>query len=85
MFMHCRQRLKGHDRIGGTQRRKSGNNDRSAAAQDTVGFSGASKKRLLLWISNLWSFGEGMLGPLFAVFAQHVGGNVLDITWAWAI
>jgi MFS family permease len=25
-----------------------------------------------------------MLGPLFAVFAQRVGGNILDITWAWA-
>ena len=26
-----------------------------------------------------------MLGPLFAVFAQRIGGNILDITWAWAI
>lgn len=25
-----------------------------------------------------WTF-----GPLFAVFAQRVGGNILDITWAW--
>jgi hypothetical protein len=43
------------------------------------------KERLLLWSSNLWSLGEGMLGPLFAVFAQGIGGNILDITWAWAI
>ena len=25
-----------------------------------------------------------MLGPLFAVFSQRVGGSILDITWAWA-
>ena len=41
--------------------------------------------RLLLWSSNIWALGEGMLGPLFAVFAQRIGGNILDITWAWAI
>ena len=30
-------------------------------------------------------FGQGLLGPLFAVFAQKIGGNVLEISWAWAI
>lgn len=44
-----------------------------------------SKIRILLYGSNLWYLGEGMLGPLFAVFAQRVGGNVLDISWAWAL
>jgi len=34
--------------------------------------------------ANIWYFGEGMLGPLFAVFAERVGGDLLDITWAWA-
>lgn len=43
------------------------------------------KERLLLWSSNLWSLGEGMLGPLFAVFAQRIGGSITDITWAWAL
>lgn len=43
------------------------------------------KQRLLLRSANLWSLGEGLLGPLFAVFAQRLGGNILDITWAWAI
>ena len=38
---------------------------------------------ILIWSSNLWNFGDGLLGPLFAVFAQKVGGNVLDIAWAW--
>lgn len=32
----------------------------------------------------MWYLGEGMLGPLFAVFANRVGGSILDITWAWA-
>ena len=42
-------------------------------------------ERILLWGSNLWLFADGMLGPLFAVFSQKVGGNVLDISWAWAV
>jgi hypothetical protein len=40
--------------------------------------------RILLLGANIWYFGEGMLGPLFAVFAERVGGDILDITWAWA-
>lgn len=43
------------------------------------------KIKLLLIGGNIWYFGEGMLGPLFAVFADKIGGNILDITWAWAI
>lgn len=45
----------------------------------------SSKTKILLWGSNIWYLGEGMLGPLFAVFTQRIGGNILDITWAWAI
>lgn len=40
--------------------------------------------KILLWGANIWYLGEGMLGPLFAVFAERVGGDILDITWAWA-
>jgi len=40
--------------------------------------------KTLLYGGNLWYLGEGMLGPLFAVFAERVGGDVLDIAWAWA-
>ncbi len=40
--------------------------------------------KILLFGANIWFFGEGMLGPLFAVFSQKVGGDILDITWAWA-
>lgn len=40
--------------------------------------------KLLLLASSLWFFSEGLLGPLFAVFGEQIGGNVLDITAAWA-
>ena len=28
------------------------------------------------------SLAEGMFGPLFALFANRLGGSILDITWA---
>ena len=40
--------------------------------------------KILLYSGNIWYFGEGMLGPLFAVFTERVGGDILDISWAWA-
>ncbi len=40
--------------------------------------------RSLLIGGNIWFLGEGMLGPLFAVFTERVGGDIFDITWAWA-
>ena len=42
-------------------------------------------EHVLLWGSNIWFLGEGLLGPLLAVFAQRIGGNILDISWAWAL
>ena len=42
------------------------------------------KERILLLGGSLWYLGEGMLGPLFAVFGEKVGGSVLEISWAWA-
>ncbi|MFW5719419.1 MAG: hypothetical protein ACOCXT_00120 [Candidatus Dojkabacteria bacterium] len=39
---------------------------------------------LLLIAGNIWYFGEGMFGPLLAVFAERIGGDLLDITWVWA-
>jgi predicted MFS family arabinose efflux permease len=41
--------------------------------------------RLLLIASSLWYFSEGLLGPLFAVFSEQIGGDILDITGAWAM
>jgi MFS family permease len=40
--------------------------------------------KVLLYGSNIWYFGEGMLGPLLAVFTETIGGDILDISWAWA-
>ena len=40
--------------------------------------------RILLIASSLWYFGEGLFGPLFAIYAEKIGGDLLDITWAWA-
>lgn len=40
--------------------------------------------RLLLSAENSWLLGEGLLGPLFAVFTQRIGGELLDIAWTWA-
>jgi MFS family permease len=47
-----------------------------------VSFNKISK--ILLLGANIWYFGEGMLGPLFAIFTEKVGGDILDITWAWS-
>jgi MFS family permease len=40
--------------------------------------------QILLIASSLWYFGEGLFGPLFAIYAEKIGGDLLDITWAWA-
>lgn len=42
-------------------------------------------EKILFWSSNIWSFSDGLLGPLFAVFTQRVGGDLLELTWAWAL
>jgi MFS family permease len=71
--------------VAGKHRRKKSGRQRPAAKLQYFVYEGDQKQRVLLWSSNLWALGEGMLGPLFAVFAQRIGGNILDITWAWAI
>jgi len=43
------------------------------------------EERILLWSNSVWMFGSGLLGPLYAVFAERVGGDILDISGAWAI
>lgn len=43
------------------------------------------EEKILLGGASFWWLGEGLFGPLFAVFAGRVGGNILDISWAWAI
>ena len=34
--------------------------------------------------SYLWFFGEGLLGPMFAIFTERIGGDIFDITGAYA-
>ena len=43
-----------------------------------------SQEKILLAGASFWWLGEGLFGPLFAIFAGRVGGSVLDISWAWA-
>lgn len=38
----------------------------------------------MLYGSNLWYIGEGLFGPLVAIFTQRIGGDLLDVSWAWA-
>ena len=40
--------------------------------------------KVLIIASSLWYFGEGLFGPLFAVYSEKMGGDILDITGAWA-
>lgn len=39
--------------------------------------------KILLYSSNIWYLGEGMFGPLFAVFSEKIGGSILDISYIW--
>jgi len=41
-------------------------------------------QRALLFASYLWAFGEGLLGPLYAVFTQQIGGDIMELTGAYA-
>ncbi|KKQ36031.1 MAG: Permease of the major facilitator superfamily [Candidatus Nomurabacteria bacterium GW2011_GWB1_37_5] len=42
------------------------------------------KEKILLIGAGFWWLGEGLFGPLFAIFAGRVGGDIFEITWAWA-
>ncbi len=41
--------------------------------------------KVLLLGSYIWYLGEGLFGPLYAVFAEQVGGDILDLTGAYAV
>ena len=41
--------------------------------------------KILLIGSGLWYLGEGMFGPLFAIFSERIGGDILEITFAWSV
>lgn len=41
------------------------------------------KTKILLYSSVLWYLADGMLGPLYALYAQKVGGKRNEIMLAW--
>ncbi len=41
--------------------------------------------KILLWSANIWTFSDALLGPLFAIYAGRIGGDIFEITWAYAI
>lgn len=44
-----------------------------------------SKRSKILLLSDYFMvFGSGLLGPLFAVFTEKIGGDILDISWVWS-
>ena len=57
--------------------------DESLFSCDTMGMR--HEEKILLRGASFWWLGEGLFGPLFAVFAGRIGGDILEITAAWAI
>lgn len=41
--------------------------------------------KILLIGGGIWYFGEGMFGPLLALYTQEIGGSILNISWAWSV
>lgn len=41
--------------------------------------------RLLLAQNAFFEFGAGLFGPIYAIFVERIGGNILDAGIAWAI
>ncbi len=41
--------------------------------------------KLLLEASGFFIFASGMLGPIYAIFVEEIGGNILTASGAWAI
>jgi hypothetical protein len=41
--------------------------------------------KILLAAESVWAFGSGLLLPIFAIFSERVGGDILDAGVAAAI
>jgi len=44
----------------------------------------SKQAKVLLIGGGFWYFGEGLFGPLLAIFTTQVGGDILDLSWAWS-
>lgn len=44
-----------------------------------------TQTRILLYSSNIWYFGEGLLGPLFSIYSERIGGSLISTSLAWAV
>lgn len=40
--------------------------------------------KILLWADGLAGLAVGMIGPIYAIFVQDIGGDILDASWAYA-
>jgi len=41
--------------------------------------------RILLFIGYMWVLADGYLGPIYALYSEKIGGDVLDTAGAWAV
>lgn len=41
--------------------------------------------KYIILIDSLITFAAGMIGPIYAVFVQEIGGDILDASWAYFI
>ena len=41
--------------------------------------------KLLLLFDVFFMVAAGMLGPIYAVYVEHIGGDILDIGYSWAL
>jgi len=43
------------------------------------------KAKYLLISESLYEFAAGLFGPIYAIFVEKIGGDILTAGWAWAI
>ena len=41
--------------------------------------------KILLFTDACFLFAAGLIGPIYAIFVEEIGGDILDAGWAWAV
>jgi DHA1 family bicyclomycin/chloramphenicol resistance-like MFS transporter len=41
--------------------------------------------KMLLFVAYMWVMADGFFGPLYALFAENIGGDILETAGAWAV